>query len=86
MRAFIYFGRESCPYCPEFINSLYQYLEKSDSTFEVYYIDTENKEETLIKLRNELNIEFVPTFLKVGNGKSKYLNENTELISNFLND
>jgi len=85
--SFIYFGRESCPYCREFVNSLDLVLKEADSNFEIYYIDTENREEeTLVKLRNELNIEFVPAFLRVGNGKTDYLNENTESISNFLNE
>lgn len=85
--SFVYLGRGSCQYCREFINSLAQTLKSSNHNFEIYYIDTENREEeTLIELRNELNIEFVPTFLRVGNGESHHFNENTDSISNFLNE
>lgn len=85
--AFVYFGKGSCQYCREFINSLTQTLEDSDSNFEIYYIDTENREEkALVELRNELNIEFVPAFMRVGNGELHQFNENTESINNFLND
>lgn len=60
----VYFGRESCPYCREFVPILN--TTSSGKNREIYYIDTEETENNmeLKKLRENLGVEFVPSLLK----------------------
>ncbi len=66
---YIYFGRETCPACIEFIN------QKSTQTFfeknSIYYINTEDTEydDELKSIRLKYDIEFVPSILHKEDGK-----------------
>lgn len=57
----LYVGRGTCPYCSAFVPKLY---EAAIGTEEIYYLDTENKTQSLVDYLTEFEIEFVPYFVK----------------------
>jgi predicted bacteriocin transport accessory protein len=67
----IYIGRSDCPYCQEFLPELSTVLE--DNTVSIQYLDTniekEKNSEEFKKLVNELDIQGVPTLLKIENNQ-----------------
>lgn len=68
---YIYFGRESCEYCREFLPKL-NYIVK-EKKIKVFYLNTQNTDnDTKIRqIRDTLNVEYVPEFIYVSKkGKS----------------
>ncbi|NBA57119.1 DUF6568 family protein [Enterococcus hirae] len=81
----LYFGRESCANCREFI---YELKKKSEGrNLSVFYIDTEHadKNSNISNLCNKLNIEFIPSVLYVSNGKVSLFNGEKLTFEDFLN-
>ncbi|OJG91325.1 hypothetical protein RV15_GL000781 [Enterococcus silesiacus] len=70
--AYLYFGRATCPECRTFAPKLRKISEKKQQV--IYYIDTEKTEEnsSIKKLRDELNIEFVPTLISLKHSTNNY--------------
>lgn len=64
-QVFVYLGRPTCPYCRVFSPELASAITETDT--DVYYIQTttNDKDETLNKIRDEYDVEFVPTLLKI---------------------
>lgn len=84
---YFYFGRQSCPYCRAFVPSLSKISKQNNVT--IYYIDTEDTEKNtgLKALRNELNIDKVPSLVKIsdnGHTVNTYDSE-TDSLDQFLN-
>lgn len=74
---YVYFGRESCPYCVEFAAKLSK--QANEKQIPIHYIDTENKQSKgLQKIREEYNINTVPQLLKIVNEKNDFQLIDTE--------
>lgn len=76
--SFLYIGRESCPFCREFVPMLNEFLLKSDKDHEVYYLDTESdSEKTAIQeFYQKFSIDGVPTLFYIRkDGSYEVLNE-----------
>lgn len=75
----VYFGRPSCPYCRAFVPKLRSAVKKTH--VEVKYIQTNptTGEKSMDNLRSRLNIEYVPTLIRIKNGKVTKYNEKEDL-------
>ena len=75
----VFLGRESCPYCVEFLPVLIQNLKKNNLS--IFYVDTEDTETNtdLKKLRSRLNINQVPTLIFIQKESSKIYDLNDNL-------
>lgn len=83
----IYIGRETCPFCKMFVPKLTQAVTETNSS--VNYIDTENKDTTLLDFANKYNINEIPKLIVLSNKEKKdellIFNDITpELITAFL--
>jgi len=58
--SYIYFGRETCPYCREFAEQF------PDANVPIYYVDTQNTpfDEVLQDIREQYQVATVPTFIR----------------------
>jgi predicted bacteriocin transport accessory protein len=65
---YLYFGRNDCPYCQDFLPELYNLADRSE--VKLYYVDTNIKNEQLDELLEKFNVEYVPTLIKIDKGKS----------------
>lgn len=81
---FIYFGRATCPYCRDFVLELKEVAE--DNQINIFYLDTENTESNLElqKIREEYNVEYVPTLLYMQNGEKASSFSIGEDLASFL--
>ena len=61
---FLYLGRESCPYCQQFVTKL-QGISLSD----IYYIDTEEKSEALYAFAETYQITSIPQLIQFHKGE-----------------
>lgn len=83
---FVYFGRETCPTCRNFVFYLNKnFLNKNEI---LYYMDTEKTEQNLAlkKLRESLKIDYVPTLASINSGKLEKYDEKKESISKFIQE
>jgi predicted bacteriocin transport accessory protein len=71
--SYIYFGRSSCSDCQKFIPKLKKVLNRGK--FKVFYVDTEEENKLLQEIRDNLAIDWVPTFGFIINGKLYKLNK-----------
>ena len=79
---FVYIGRETCPYCREFAPKLKEAAKSINAI--IYYIDTENKTDELVKFAEQYHIDSIPTLLVFKNGELQETLSNSSDIS--LND
>ena len=79
---FVYVGRETCPYCREFAPKLKEAAKSINAI--IYYIDTENKTDELVKFAEQYHIDSIPTLLVFKNGELQETLSNSSDIS--LND
>ena len=79
---FVYVGRETCPYCREFAPKLRKAARSINAT--IYYIDTENKTNELVKFAEQYHIDSIPTLLVFKDGQLQESLSNSSDIS--LND
>ncbi|MCL1950308.1 MAG: hypothetical protein FWF59_11310 [Turicibacter sp.] len=58
--AYIYFGRETCPYCREFADQF------PEAGVPIHYVDTQNTmfDEKLQEIRDKYDVVTVPTFIR----------------------
>ncbi|KPG70132.1 hypothetical protein [Enterococcus sp. RIT-PI-f] len=83
---FIYFGRNNCQYCQEFLPILSDYLLNFNEK-QVFYYDTNKNLEIKEEIINMFQLEFVPTLIKInGNSKIKYNDEKDDLKDFFGNE
>lgn len=66
-KVYVYFGRAMYPYCRNFVAKLNEVQKKKQTV--IYYLDTENTDTdvNISEIRNQLEIEFVPSVIKVSN-------------------
>ena len=79
---FVYVGRETCPYCREFAPKLRKAARSINAT--IYYIDTENKTNELVKFAEQYHIDSIPTLLVFKDGQLQETLSSSSDIS--LND
>lgn len=83
----LYFGRESCPFCKEFVPVLKEALDYYSPPFTVYYFDTENSQNNneIQEIMKKYNVEGVPTsvYLKK-DGSFEILNENETTLPEWI--
>lgn len=65
---YLYFGRNDCSFCQEFLPELEDLVNKTE--VKLYYVDTNIKNEQLEELLSEFNVEYVPTLIKMEKEKS----------------
>lgn len=72
----LYIGRETCPGCVQFSETLSKALELKKTT--VYYLDTEKKDKKISDFRERYDVEFVPSFIYFEEGE-KYRKMETDI-------
>jgi predicted bacteriocin transport accessory protein len=71
--AIIYIGRPNCSYCKKFNDKLSKYLIESNKTI-LYYntiYDRENNIDAMKSTLNKLNVQTVPSIIKLNNGDTE---------------
>ncbi|CDM69177.1 Hypothetical protein membrane [Clostridium bornimense] len=86
-KSYVYFGRSTCPDCQDFVPKLKEVA--ANKKLKIFYIDTEdNDDETLKKIREDLSIDWVPTFGYVADNKLDRLDKEKDIsvedIENFI--
>lgn len=79
---YIYFGRDDCPGCQEFLPDLEKVI--YEKKVPVYYVDTNIKNKQLEELLSEYNIEYVPTLMKVEERKGITFNLEKDNLTLFI--
>ena len=84
----LYFGRETCPFCREFLPVLKETSDLYHTPFKIYYLNTEDshKNSQIKKAMEKYNVTGVPTliYLKKDNG-FEVLNEERTTLPEWFN-
>ena len=84
----LYFGRETCPFCREFLPVLKETSDLYHTPFKIYYLNTEDshKNSQIKKAMEKYNVTGVPTliYLKKDNG-FEVLNEEQTTLPEWFN-
>jgi len=83
---FLYFGRATCPYCREFVPKLDKVSKEKNVV--ITYLDTEDTDTDIAiqKLREQYDVEFVPTLINISNQGNNVtvFNANNDSLDEFL--
>lgn len=87
---YLYTGRESCPYCQEFVPKLAEAVDKTGTT--VYYLDSENMDKTSWNnFKTTVGFKTIPNLTYFTNGTvydilPKASQANVEVITQFIEE
>lgn len=85
---YLYTGRESCPYCQEFVPKLAEAVDKTETT--VYYLDSENIDKTSWNnFKTTVGFKTIPNLTYFTNGTAydilpKASQASVEVIESFI--
>lgn len=81
---FVYFGRETCPYCRNFVAELNKSQQTTNKT--IYYLDTENSDGNryIKEIRKELGVEYIPMLLLMKDEKIFKFDSERDSLQDFL--